>query len=291
MMRFDRTGAERFLAYLDGKMPLGKVLEHPAYEAVKRHASLYSKGISEKDVRDAILGMPSPFFGMTNLNDNLTRIHALLDAIRENEVAWARTIETVLGEIFPGEDLDIVVYPIIGYDMGIGLDGVVCMNCNYQPYLEQPLEFMFFIIHECVHVIYERHHAIPRLEEVTLPEDWLSFFGLWVQNEGYAVYTPFHLREKMGHMDERDYRVLSAPDELEAHRLLFLQKLGELERMQPMARDEYMETCFGARRLTYRIGCEMIRRIERTYGKAAVQDAFMLEGKAFVQRYKHLMEK
>jgi hypothetical protein len=288
-MRFDYTGAELFRAHLDDHIPLEKVLAHPAYKTVFRHASVYSNGITEQDVKNAILGEKSTFFGLANLNENITRISALLDIIRRNEASWAVTIEKALGKIFPGEDFDIVIYPIIGYDMGIGLDGAVCMNCNYEAYLEQPLEFLFFIIHECAHVIYERHHAIPCLDEVNLPADWLSFFGLWVQNEGYAVYAPLHLREEMGYLDERDYRVLSAPEELETHRILFLQRLGELERMQPL--DDYMEICFGAKRLTYRMGCEMIRRIEKTSGMVAVQEAFKMDGEAFIQRYRHLIEK
>ncbi|HSQ18223.1 MAG TPA: hypothetical protein VLM83_11025 [Anaerolineales bacterium] len=42
-------------------------------------------------------------------------------------------------------------------------------------------------------------------------------------------------------------------------------------------------------RLTYRLGCELLRRIESTYGLAAVRHAFTLDGNDFIKRYQYLL--
>jgi hypothetical protein len=42
-MNFDTTGAEVFLAYLEGHTSLRQVLAHPAYQEVSRHAQKYAK--------------------------------------------------------------------------------------------------------------------------------------------------------------------------------------------------------------------------------------------------------
>lgn len=56
-----------------------------------------------------------------------------------------------------------------------------------------------------------------------------------------------------------------------------------------MDREAYLEICFGDMRLTYRIGCELLRRIERADGIVTVQQAFLLDGDEFIEGYKHLL--
>lgn len=289
-MQFDFTGAELFLAYTTGQASIQQVLDHPAYRTICEHAHRYSSGLTAQDVEEALAGKPSPFFGLDGFPDRSERIQTLLGFIRKNATAWTGTVHTILGEMFPKEDLDITIYPLIGYDMGIGLGGVVCMNCNCRSYLDEPNEFLFFIIHECVHVIYERHHRIKPLVEVISPAQWLSYYHLWVQNEGYAVYVPLRLRLELGGMADRDYRVLSDPEQLEAHRLAFLETLQSLQKEIPHSRDEYIDSCFGPMRLTYRIGCELIRRIENRHGRDAVREAFYMDGDRFIETYKHLLD-
>jgi hypothetical protein len=289
-MQFDFTGAEQFLDYLAGKVSVRQILDHPAYQTVCRHAELFSMGVTQEDIENALRGRVSSFYGTESLFDNLSRIQTLLTVIREQETTWVATVESVLRGLFPGEDMQITIYPIIGYDMGIGLNGAVCLNCNTKAYLDQPVEFLFFIIHECVHVIYERYHRVKPLSEIITPVEWSSYFTMWAQNEGYAVYAPFRLRSELGYLAERDYCVLSDKHELGECLKVFSHALERLQQTQPLERDEYLEICFGPRRLTYRIGCELIRRIEREHGMEAVQNAFTLDGEEFINRYKHLLE-
>jgi hypothetical protein len=288
-MQMDFSGLELFLEFWAGQATARQVLDHPAYQAVCEHARRYADGLSVEDLEAAVQGRPSPFYGLEGLPERLPQVRALAATLREQATAWLGDMRAALAATFSAEDLGITVYPIIGYDMGVGLAGVACLNLNCPRYLADPEEFLFYAIHECTHVLYERHHAIRQLAQVTSPAEWRAYFNLWLQNEGYAVYAPLGLRQARGRLDEQDYRLLGDPRQLEQHRRALLVTLDRLDQDQPLSRDEYLEACFGDQRLTYRMGCELIRRIERDCGPLAVRSAFYLDGDRFVNQYRRLL--
>ena len=288
-IRFDFSGAEQFLAGLEGRISPEQVFAHPAYQTVALHARMFGVGLNAVDVENALAGKPSPFYGLVGFLPNLPRVAHLLSYLRQQAAEWSAVIEFELRALFPDEKLNITIFPILGYDMGIGLDGSVCMNLNCPTYLNEPLEFLFYAIHECAHVLYERRHPIPILADINTPAEWHSYFNLWTQNEGFAVYAPLRLREKLENLNERDYQVLWDGPALEFHRLEYFFALGQLLDETPLEREAYLEICFGDRRLTYRLGCELLRRIEHTHGLTTVQQAFFMAGDEFMERYKYLL--
>ncbi len=288
-LEFDYSGAELFFTYIDGKTSIDAVLHHPAYQIISKHAQQYAGGITAKDIERSYQGESSSFYGLKNITENAARISSLLKTIQKNQVSWNKIAVATLSELFPSEDITITIYPTLGYDMGIGLANSVCMNCNCELYLNNPLEFLFFIIHECVHVIYEHHHSIPTLHEIATPTQWQSYFSAFMQNEGYAVYAPFYLRKLMNQLDERDYRVLINQEQLNRHVALFWDALTRLKNETALSRDEYLEICFGDNRLTYRVGCELICRINLIHGLDEVRSAFLLSGDQFIETYKELI--
>jgi hypothetical protein len=290
-IRFDFSGAERFINLLEGRVSVPDVLEHPAYRVVGEHARRFSTGILAQDIVDAMNGRQSPFYGLENLGTRMPRIESLIATIQVSAEPWSAMMSRELARVSTDDPADIVVYPVIGYDMGVGLAGAVCMNLNCEQYLDEPNEFLFYAIHECVHAVYERGHRVPALREIVTPAEWRSYFNLWFQNEGFAVYGPLRLRTQLAFLRERDYMVLSDAARLEELRPALLQILAELQQSRPLARDEYIERCFGPRRLTYRMGCELVRRIEVTHGQDAVRDAFKQDADEFVARYLPLLSK
>lgn len=289
MIYFDLSGAQLFLDYLAGKVPAAKVLNHPAYRTVRQHARMFSTGLTATDVQSAREGAPTNFYGLENWAKNIPGIQIFLETLRVNQAAWAGLVQDALQAFFIHEPLDIPIYPIIGYDKGIGLSGAACLNINHASYLQDPFEFLAYAIHECVHVVYERYHHIPKLAKVQTPAQWKSYFKLWTQNEGYAVYVPLKFRQAHRLMNEPDYRALSDPQPAAADRHAFLELLNWLEREQPAGRDVYLETCFGPQRLTYRLGCEIIRRIEASQGIEEARRAFYLNSDHFMQLYVDLL--
>lgn len=289
-MKIDFSAAELFMDYISGETTVENVLRHPAYLAVRRHADLFSTGIGADDVENALQGRKTSFYGMDKFFDRQERIKGLLETIRKNSASWCEVVNNQLDQVFPKADLDITVYPIFGYDMGIGLDGIVCMNVNTILFLTEPYEFLFYIIHEATHVIYERCHPIPALKDISSPKQWHSYFNLWLQNEGFAVYTPLTLRQELGFLTERDYKILSDPALVEKWRQDYLQTQDLIMSETPLERDQYLECCFGDKRITYRMGCELIRRIATTYGQAAVIEAFSMNCDEYFDRYGYLLK-
>ncbi len=98
------------------------------------------------------------------------------------------------------------------------------------------------------------------------------------------------LRQERGSLADRDYRVLIDPRQVEDHRLAFLEAQETLQSDALLAQEQYLEICFGDRRLTYRMGCELIRRIERAYGMDAVREGFYMSGEEWVRKYRGLIE-
>jgi hypothetical protein len=66
-INFDFSGAEIFLSHLRGQIEIGRVLEHPAYQTVARHAQMFGMGICTQDVMNALYGRPSPFYRFSML--------------------------------------------------------------------------------------------------------------------------------------------------------------------------------------------------------------------------------
>jgi hypothetical protein len=290
MIHFDLSGAELFLDYLAGNETVEKVFNHPAYQIVQRHARMFSSGLTTADIQSAREGAQTNFYGLENLAENTPRMQEFLKTLRAHQTAWAGWVQDALQAFFTSEPLDITIYPIVGYDKGIGLSGAACLNINCGSYLTEPREFLGYAIHECVHVIYERYHPLPRLAMVQTPAQWRAYFNLWTHNEGYAVYVPLKFRQAHQLMDEPDYRVLSDPQQLHAVISAYLEALDWLGREKQAARERYVETCFGPSRLTYRVGCEIIRRIENSRGSAAACQAFYLSGDQFIRQSISLLE-
>lgn len=288
-MKISYSAAELFLSYLCGESTLDDVVEHKAYKTVFSHGYHFGNKITKEDIEAALRGESTSFYGLTNLRENLLRIENLITIIKKNESQWLKDVSTIFSSLLPEEDIhDIIIYPIIGYDAGIGLNDVVCMSLNWNQYLDNPHEFLYYMIHETFHVLYERIHEIPPLKSVVTPTDWLAYFRLFLHNEGYAVYAPLHLREERGHVADEDYAVLLDEKKIKEHIEIFMNTL-ELLKQKLLTPDEYCDHIFGPHRLTYRVGCELIRRIEKVYDFEEVRKGIYLESNQFFSKYEHLL--
>jgi len=290
-VKFDFSGAELFFAYHHGLATTQQVLDHVAYQTVRKHAQRLSEDITVAEVEKALRGQASSFYGLDDLTDHLPQIQTLLQVVQANQNAWLDLIQAALLRLLPEEDLSqMTIYPIIGYDKGIGLDDGVCLNLNWPSYWADPNEFLYAIIHQSVHIIYERHHRLAPRREVVTAEQWWSYLNLWVQNEGYAVYAPLQLRQERGDLTDPDYQILLDADALETYRIAFLDAVEVLQQTSSLSRADYLELVFGPLRLTQRVGCELVRLIEAVYGLEAVTEAFYLDGDTFMTDYGYLIE-
>lgn len=279
-----------FLDYLDGAVTAREVIRHPAYAAIQSHADRFGEGMDESDIEAAREGRPSRFPGLKQLDVNLPRILCLMRSIEAASVEWSATIETELHALVPHEDLSgIVVYPVIGYDWGIGHSGVVSMNLNSSHYLQNHEEFLYWAIHESFHVVYERYWLMPPVKTVRTPDQWMSLMHLALQNEGYATYAPLAIRQRRVAMDGRDYQVLQDPTLLEAAIKDFLEGHSAAAQRAPLSTEQLLDLCFGSRRLAYTVGCELVRRVEREFGPDAVRAGALENCDGFWNLYGRLL--
>jgi hypothetical protein len=294
-MRFDFTGADLFLAYLRGDVSAREVLEHPAYAIVCQHANHFGGvSISPRSLEQGLQGLSSPFYGLSSVRDNLPQIHKLITELAEAATDWAATAADELSSLLPDMDTDgIVVYPIIGYDAGIGLSEAVCMNLNYRLYHEMPEEFLSTLIHEGFHVLHQRIHGLAQVHELTSASQWRDLCLMMLQNEGLAVYAPYPMRQRRGYSGgnspmQLDYSYLNGDLDIGPLTAKFCSVLDLLSG-DSVSDEERLEAIFGADRLLYRVGSVLAKRVKDTLGASALASATKMPPETYWQTYAHLI--
>ncbi len=295
-MQFDYSAAKQFFAYLEGKRELVKVLDSPAYQAVFSHSRKTGTELTIADVELAIQGKPTDFYGLKNLQYNLPSLKRLLALLEDKEAEWLSIIEEAITELLPNENhSDITIYPIIGYDAGIGHRNAVCMNINLELYLNNPLEFLYLAIHECFHAVYEHIHPFPQFTKIKTAGDQLSVFYYLLHNEGYAVYAPLKLRMINNHLGNysdpvlADYPIVFKKKEIIKHLRVYDTLILNVKEKEDMSMDPDVKKTFGYFRLAYRIGCTLVRRIEAELGMEEVRKGIYLSPAKFIKKYSELL--
>lgn len=296
-MHFDYTATTLFLAHLMGEVSLTQLLQHPAYQAIFSHANSIGDGLSAEDVIRAVNGEASNFYGVQNLEANLPHIQGLMQYLKAHELASLPEIEAAIERLLPMEDHSLItIHFTIGYDQGIGHKDAVCLNLNVPTYFEAPYELLYLAIHEAFHAVFEHIRPLPPRAQLETARGRLSFFRSLLQNEGYAVYAPLHLRLQNGHLGNlednllKDYQIIFDQAELTRHVTLYDTLTHNLSHSGDMALEEFATRAFGHDRLAYRIGCTIIRRIEEALGFDELKQAIYLSGDEFVEKYDHLLD-
>lgn len=295
-MQLDLGGIESFYAFIDGSIDEQKLLEYPAYQTVFKHGQNFGREMSPGDIKKALRGEQSPFYGLHNLEENKQRIEETLKKVSEESTTWFAEIKDVLAGFFPRFTLDqLTVYPIIGYDVGIGLDNNICLNINEPLYLNDHREFFPMVGHEGFHALYNQVRPFPSVHDLDTIQKRLDFFYSLIQNEGYAVFIAWKIRRGKGlefydHPLLEDFKyVESSPSPRLWENFRKIKYL--IESKSEMNREEYLETAFGAGRLTYRLGGTLVRAIEEEYGQKGLQKGACLPGEEFFDHFNHLFKK
>jgi len=297
-MKMDFRGAKLFLAWLQGECELDELLQHPGYLTVFEHSRRFANGLTAEDIELAIQGETTPFFGLRGLQANLSAIKNTLARLEAQQEKLISQTEKALLVFFELEDLEeITVYPVIGYDVGIGLNQHVSMNLNYAGYLKHDNEFLYMMMHECFHAAYEKYQPFRNYKTAKTKKQWLQVLSWALQNEGFAVYSALNARLIAGiETDEncftiKDYLVLQDSVLLQHTILSFKQTLEGFESSENRDAEDWIDLIFGQHRYAYRVGCAMICKINQTYGSAIVQEALYLESGEYFERYRHLLAK
>jgi len=296
IIEIDFSAAELFLSYMDNKVNIDEVWDHDAYKIIRKHAEKLRGGLKKEQIVRAVRGEKSGYYGVSDVKEDRENIEELMDFIKEKEDSWLKVMETELNRVVPHEDWDITIYPVFGYDIGIGLEDGVCVNLNEWLFFKDPRQFLYLAIHECTHTLYSRIHGLPDIEDMETKEDRISFFNTFIQTEGYAVYTPLKLRRKDGytgseeHYITADYYVISDDERMRKVVKDHDELREDLDNSENWSLQEYMNRAFGEKRFSYRVGCGMVNRIEQEKGMDEVRKAFYMDADEFVERYDRLLD-
>ena len=295
-MEIDLSSAELFLRYVDDEIDIDEVWNHDAYKIIREHAEKLRGGLKKEQIERATKGEKSGYYGVSDIKENLEKIEELMGFIKEKDDSWSKTIEAELDRVVPHEDKDITIYPVFGYDIGIGLENGVCINLNEGLFFDDPRQFLYLAIHESSHTLYSRIHGIPNIDEIKSKEDRISFFNTILQTEGYAVFTPLKIRKNDGytgfeeHFIPADYQVILDDERIRDCVKDHDELREDLINSENWSLQKYMNRAFGKKRFTYRIGCSMVNRIEQEMGMDEVRKAFYMDADEFMNRYDQLLD-
>jgi len=297
-MRLDLSAAELFLNYKQDEADIEEVIDHPAYKAMKHHAEIFGNDFTFKDVEKALVGEKTAFYGLDGFEGRYEDITNLLNLLQKDEKRWCDMITRELDRVVPSEDTtDITIYPVIGYDIGIGIDKCVCLNINSDLYLNDPKEILYWAIHEGTHVLYQNVHGFPKVSDLDTIDSYISFFNTLLHTEGYAVYSPLRIRETDGalgnpsHPSLKDYLIIDEKERFTKHVAIYDSFRSKLEDYVDWTTEEFLESAFGNERFAYREGAMIVKRIEEEKGIKGVREGFYMDPNEFVEQYDPMLDR
>ena len=281
------NAARRFLAWrrAPAEAELADLMRHPGYQAVLRHSErLALKPLTAEDFRNAAAGRPNGLGGVRDLDMRESAIFDLLAEIEARREDLLTLVEECLAPVFtPAERADTGIHCIIGYDMGIGLNGHVAMNMNTPQYLSNHAEVGYWMAHEAAHVAYERVHGPFDLRRLREPGELKRIVATIVQTEGMSVYVPLAARRRDGQLGDRDYQALFDPPALAAKVMALRELVAALGDEYPgEAAAEAVFDRLSRERLAYVVGCEIFRRIAEAAGPDGVRAALVADPQEFL---------
>lgn len=291
-MQVDYSYIETIFRIIEEGLDIHELENNEGFQTVIDHAQLTGNEFSIKNVEDAIKGVNDNAYGLRNLLNNIERIKDLYELFKEQEDKWLKEVVKHIEKLFVDANHKVTkIYPVIGYDIGIGLNNKVCINLNSEILLQDYRELISIIIHESSHTYYESiHGSILELLKIKTPMDMKNLLNSAIQYEGVGIFSAEEYRTvnnlpKTGSPIREDYNI-SINDK--SYMELF-------EEYKKLARDlingdikdseEFMSRCFGELKLTHRLGYSIFSEINRKRGIRGVRDAIKMSNENFAEEF------
>lgn len=233
------------------------------FKAIKKHSYITGNSFTIKDIDDAVHNLScNTAYGLIDLKENLEKIQSLWNILTLYESEWideiTRYIELVFGSKVV-EGIPILVFPVVGYDIGIGMDNIICFNLNSELFLTNHREVLTILIHETTHILYERiHGSFFRHFKFSTVVEMRRLLNYAIQYEGAGVYSAEAYREDNNlcgneYPIQQDYLVLKKEGVFLNLCKEYIEISNALEQGL-MSSEEFLNRCFGAQKLTHRLG-------------------------------------
>lgn len=288
IIRVDHTFMDTFFAVAAGTADIEELNDTAGFRTITCHARHTGNSFAADDIGKALKGVGDGY-GLKNLSNNLLRIEKLWAAFKEREGAWTEEICAAADRLFAPAAEVVTIIPVIGYDQGIGINKMVCVNLNSEACLQNYPELVSVLIHEVTHTLYESIHG-PVLILLTWqsPQDMKNLMDNLIQYEGAGVFSAKPYREK--------FSLPSTGSPIQEDYNLTREKIADLYReYQSLSADlssgkltdaeEFFQRGFGPSKLTHRLGYAVFCEIFKTGGTQSVRNAVAMANEVFIEKY------
>jgi len=289
-MKTDFSYVDILFASLDGEDRLAGLELTPALRTMTAHAALFGGRFGLAEIADAVSGGNEQVYGFAGFSGNRERVRSLARGLHRSEHEWLPEIERSVRRLFPDARLDdVAVSPVVGYDIGIGTRGLVCVNLNTGIFLDDVRELVSLVIHETAHVAFEQARGpLPGIAGLVSGRKLLAFLDHYIQYEGYGVFAPAAFRDRhrlpsAGTPLQQDYRVAGDRGLALSLAREYRSLAADLVRRDGMPLGDFFQRGFGPSRLPHRLGYAMVDGLHRARGPAAAQAAAGLDGADFIR--------
>lgn len=191
-MKFDYKYIKAIDLCYDGTINQQEINQSAGLKAIKKHRELTQTDFTSNYIQQA-LSSATNFFGLNQLIENIPNIKKLLQYIFVHEQEIIETVEQELSLLFSETMIsNIIIAPVIGYDYGIGINGIVAINLNNPILFSDTRELISLIIHEATHVIYEKVQG-PLTKEtfwtLNSTDDIKKSLNYFLQYEGIGLFA------------------------------------------------------------------------------------------------------
>lgn len=291
-MNIDYSYLDTFLRIFDEKGDIDELKDNVGFKTVITHSQRVGNDFNLRNIEDAIKGKSDRGYGLRNLLTNVERIKKLYNTLKLEEREWLGEVKANAEKLFGDIDHQATtIYPIIGYDIGIGLNGIVCVNLNSEICLKDYRELISIIIHEITHIYYDSiHGSILDYLKVDTLTDMKNILNRSIQYEGAGIFSAeeYRINNKLpntGSPIQEDYEILIDKDKgLELFRE-YKELLDDLMSGKVKDKEEFMERGFGQSKMTHRLGYSVFTKINENRGIKGVREAINMSNKDFVEEF------
>ena len=287
-MFVDTEYIDIFQNYLAGHAQLEELATCRGMRTIRKHANQTSNVFEITQIEDALNGAKYAGYGLRDLKQNLEFI---LDFVSQLPLIWPELMEVVEREVkrlFPDCDLSqTTICPVIGYDIGIGIDKTICLNLNTPLFWEQPEELISLAIHETAHTVFEEIHSRTSIVQSSIDaQAVLRFAEYLVQYEGVGLIAAANYRQEK---QLATHHTATTEDyNTSSERLqYFLENYHNLIKQISFGTraHDLLELIFNGERLVHRLGYDLFARIEQEKGFTGVRSAAQMSTESFTYTY------
>ncbi len=291
-MKVDFSYIDTILKVIENKTDLRELECNVGYQTIRQHANITGNEFSLVDIKNAIDGVSDKAYGLRNLMSNVQKIKDLYKLIKLNEREWLGEVEMHVANLINYKDYDVTtIYPVIGYDIGIGINKTVCVNLNSEICLNDFKELISIIIHEVTHTYYDEFHGLCfDADRMKIPDDMMNYLTAEIQYEGVGVFSAYEYRNKhnlsnVGSRIQEDYSFIASSDKGEEiineyKRLTCDMVSGEIRN-----NNDFISRVFGKAKLPHRLGYNIFTEIYINSGVEGVRKAVRMSNKEFFDCY------